>query len=133
MQHIYYRVMFSSRKHQTLSSSGLGHRPFTAVTRVRIPLGSLLVRSDEDKPLARREMSNRVARMARLSFSCLNILATSKLLLYSPGTPRGSADYGTNVMPTAGCSMFSFRPQYSTYDKGIKTGILSSWRVALVV
>ena len=24
----------------TLSSSGLGHRPFTAVTRVRIPLGS---------------------------------------------------------------------------------------------
>ncbi|MDB6147245.1 MAG: hypothetical protein JWO45_909 [Spartobacteria bacterium] len=25
----------------TLSSSGLGHRPFTAVTRVRIPLGSL--------------------------------------------------------------------------------------------
>jgi len=26
----------------TLSSSGLGHRPFTAVTRVRIPLGSLL-------------------------------------------------------------------------------------------
>ena len=27
---------------ETLSSSGLGHRPFTAVTRVRIPLGSLL-------------------------------------------------------------------------------------------
>src|SRR5207245_5898487 len=26
----------------TLSSSGLGHRPFTAVTRVRIPLGSRL-------------------------------------------------------------------------------------------
>jgi hypothetical protein len=26
---------------KTLSSSGLGHRPFTAVTRVRIPLGSL--------------------------------------------------------------------------------------------
>jgi hypothetical protein len=26
---------------ETLSSSGLGHRPFTAVTRVRIPLGSL--------------------------------------------------------------------------------------------
>jgi hypothetical protein len=26
--------------HPTLSSSGLGHRPFTAVTRVRIPLGS---------------------------------------------------------------------------------------------
>jgi hypothetical protein len=25
----------------TLSSRGLGHRPFTAVTRVRIPLGSL--------------------------------------------------------------------------------------------
>jgi hypothetical protein len=25
----------------TLSSSGLGHRPFTAVTRVRIPLGSI--------------------------------------------------------------------------------------------
>src|SRR5205814_9612360 len=25
----------------TLSSSGLGHRPFTAVTRVRIPLASL--------------------------------------------------------------------------------------------
>jgi hypothetical protein len=25
---------------KTLSSSGLGHRPFTAVTRVRIPLGS---------------------------------------------------------------------------------------------
>ena len=24
----------------TLSSRGLGHRPFTAVTRVRIPLGS---------------------------------------------------------------------------------------------
>ena len=28
----------------TLSSSGLGHRPFTAVTRVRIPLGSPWVR-----------------------------------------------------------------------------------------
>ena len=27
----------------TLSSSGLGHRPFTAVTRVRIPLGSPLL------------------------------------------------------------------------------------------
>ena len=27
---------------KTLSSSGLGHRPFTAVTRVRIPLGSLV-------------------------------------------------------------------------------------------
>ena len=26
----------------TLSSRGLGHRPFTAVTRVRIPLGSPL-------------------------------------------------------------------------------------------
>ena len=27
---------------RTLSSRGLGHRPFTAVTRVRIPLGSLM-------------------------------------------------------------------------------------------
>ena len=27
----------------TLSSRGLGHRPFTAVTRVRIPLGSPLL------------------------------------------------------------------------------------------
>ena len=27
----------------TLSSRGLGHRPFTAVTRVRIPLGSQLI------------------------------------------------------------------------------------------
>lgn len=27
----------------TLSSSGLGHRPFTAVTRVRIPLGSRFI------------------------------------------------------------------------------------------
>jgi hypothetical protein len=29
---------------KTLSSSGLGHRPFTAVTRVRIPLGSPVTR-----------------------------------------------------------------------------------------
>jgi hypothetical protein len=27
----------------TLSSRGPGHRPFTAVTRVRIPLGSLCI------------------------------------------------------------------------------------------
>src|ERR1700722_8319437 len=31
---------FAASDHPTLSSSGLGHRPFTAVTRVRIPLGS---------------------------------------------------------------------------------------------
>ena len=31
----------SFRKEITLSSSGLGHSPFTGVTRVRIPLGSL--------------------------------------------------------------------------------------------
>src|ERR1700692_1463862 len=30
--------------HKTLSSRGLGHRPFTAVTRVRIPLGSPMLR-----------------------------------------------------------------------------------------
>jgi hypothetical protein len=30
---------------ETLSSSGPGHRPFTAVTRVRIPLGSLLCKT----------------------------------------------------------------------------------------
>src|ERR1700736_973015 len=33
-------VPFAASDHPTLSSSGLGHRPFTAVTRVRIPLGS---------------------------------------------------------------------------------------------
>ena len=32
---------YSALPQTTLSSSGLGHRPFTAVTRVRIPLGSL--------------------------------------------------------------------------------------------
>ena len=36
-------ALFFSEK--TLSSRGLGHRPFTAVTRVRIPLGSLVSRS----------------------------------------------------------------------------------------
>jgi hypothetical protein len=30
-----------SVRFKTLSSSGLGHSPFTGVTRVRIPLGSL--------------------------------------------------------------------------------------------
>ena len=35
------RVYCSPIRLPTLSSSGLGHRPFTAVTRVRLPLGSL--------------------------------------------------------------------------------------------
>jgi hypothetical protein len=69
--------------------------------------------------------------MARLPFSYLNILATNYLLSYSPSSP-GSADYGTNVRPTAGRSNFSFRSEYSNYDKGTKSGILSGWRVALV-
>ena len=35
------RVFYSPRPLiETLSSSGLGHSPFTGVTRVRIPLGS---------------------------------------------------------------------------------------------
>jgi hypothetical protein len=32
----------------------------------------------------------------------------------------------------AGRAIFSFRSEYCTYDKGIKTGILSRWRVARV-
>jgi hypothetical protein len=43
----------------------------------------------------------------------------------------GSADYGTKVRPTAGCSIF-LRSEYFTYDKGIKTGTTSSWSGALV-
>jgi hypothetical protein len=54
----------------------------------------------------------------------------NNLLLYPPGSP-GSADYRTNVMPTAGRSIF-VRSEYSTYDKGIKTGTTSSWSGALV-
>jgi hypothetical protein len=36
---------------ETLSSSGLGHRPFTAVTRVRIPLGSPIAQPAQLKPI----------------------------------------------------------------------------------
>src|SRR5437763_1700997 len=35
-----------SSRNKTLSSSGLGHSPFTGVTRVRIPLGSPIVSSE---------------------------------------------------------------------------------------
>jgi hypothetical protein len=75
-------------------------------------------------------MSTRVAPMARLSFFVPQHPCNELLLLYFRASP-GSADYGTNVRPTAGYSIFSFRSKYSIYNKGIKTGILSSWRVTL--
>ncbi len=48
----------------TLSSRGLGHRPFTAVTRVRIPLGSPARSVIAKRPMAGYAPSNREAGFA---------------------------------------------------------------------
>jgi len=74
-------------------------------------------------------MSTRVVRMARLPLPYLNILATNYLLLYCPSFP-GECRLWDERQAHAGRPIFSFRSEYSTYDKGIQTGILSSWRVA---
>ena len=91
----------------TLSSSGLGHRPFTAVTRVRIPLGSLLfakaIASANSNPDSRLDLNceNRVKRKRRCSpmktpFSgpcalrCIRVFLMATCVLAV--TPRLSAD-----------------------------------------
>src|SRR5205085_10896818 len=51
---------------QTLSSRGLGHRPFTAVTRVRIPLGSPLYTRENEADTSCRAgpLTHRRSRLA---------------------------------------------------------------------
>ena len=76
----------SSSHFTTLSSSGLGHSPFTGVTRVRIPLGSptmLAIAAGEFEPL---RFEPRPCRLTRCfigfeeMFPTLLPLPTEKLL-----------------------------------------------------
>ena len=56
----------------TLSSRGPGHRPFTAVTRVRIPLGSL--RADDASEATRLQCHLKIG-VAKGVSDCLGLFA----------------------------------------------------------
>ena len=70
--------MLDSPASLTLSSSGLGHSPFTGVTRVRIPLGS---------PLPKVVLSTLKADNVKASRSCsaLERLEAAMGLYHRPG------------------------------------------------
>jgi hypothetical protein len=115
---------------ETLSSSGLGHRPFTAVTRVRIPLGSFLVPQARINPSGGRDVYQSG------SYGEIGVFVPqhpcNELLTFVFSRLPGECRLRDECQAHAGRAILSFRSEYSTYDKGIKTGTLSSWRAARV-
>jgi hypothetical protein len=74
-------------------------------------------------------MSTRMSTWQDCRFRYLNLLATNYSLLYSPSSP-GECRLRDECQAHTGRPIFSFRSEYSTYDKATQTGILSRWRVA---